>query len=191
MVYKLVFGVGMNDLDRQVSFKINGKKQVCPIYRTWQNMLGRCYDLEFHKRHPSYSACQVVDEWKRLSVFEKWMCNEEWQGLQLDKDILFPGNKLYSPNTCAFVKREVNIFIVDSAASRGEWPLGARWNKRDKVFQSEIRNPFTKRREGLGCFDNPDEAHLAWKKRKHELACIYADQQTDLRVAEALRSRYL
>jgi len=189
--YKLVFGVGVNDLDRDVTWKIDGKKFVCPVYRTWQNMLGRSYDPEFHKRHPSYIDCSVIDGWIHLSAFEKWMLTQDWEGKQLDKDILVPGNKIYSPDTCAFVDGFVNRFVCDSAATRGEWPIGARWNKRDKAFQAEIRNPFTNRKEGLGYYDNPQDAHLAWKKRKHELALIYAEQQTDPRIAEALCTRYL
>lgn len=188
---KLVFGIGVNDLDRPVSQTINGKRVICPIYRTWQNMLGRCYDTEFHGRHPSYLECSVIDDWIYLSNFEKWMLTQDWKGKQLDKDILFPDNKLYSPETCAFVDQKVNLFIVDTAATRGEWPIGVSWNKRDKAFKVEIRNTFTHRREGLGYYDNPEDAHLAWKRRKHEFACQYVEQQTDPRVAEALRTRYL
>lgn len=188
---KLVFGVGINDLERDVTWKIDGKKIICPIYRTWQNMLGRCHDLEFHERHPSYTECSTILEWVRLSTFENWMITQNWQGKQLDKDILFPGNKIYSPDTCAFVYGYVNRFVCDSGATRGEWPIGVSWTTRDEAFKAEIRNPFTKRREGLGYYDNPEAAHLAWKKRKHELALMYAEQQTDPRVAEALRTRYL
>jgi len=189
--YKPVFGIGINDLDRDVTWKVDGKRVVCPFYRTWQNMLGRCYDLKFHERHPSYTECATTDQWIRLSGFEKWMLTQDWQGKQLDKDIIVSGNKLYSPDTCAFITKQLNLFVMDTAATRGEWPIGASWTKRDQAFKSEIRNPFTQRREGLGYYDNPEDAHLAWKRRKHEFACQYADQQTDSRVAEALRIRYL
>lgn len=188
---RTVFGVGINDLDRQVIWREGNVRVVCPVYRTWQNMLGRCYDLAFHERHPSYVGCTAVEEWKYLSGFEEWMMSQDWKGKQLDKDILVAGNKLYGPDTCAFIPKEVNKFILDSARTRGVWPIGVSWCKRDKAFCAEIRNPFTKRREGLGYYDNPEDAHLAWKRRKHELACMYADQQTDPRVAEALRTRYL
>ena len=190
--YKPVFGVGINDVERDVTWKTeDGKKGVCPVYRCWQNMLGRCYDAKFHLRHPSYLTCEVVDEWVRLSKFEIWMLDQDWNGKQLDKDIIVPGNKLYSPYTCAFITKQLNLFVMDTAATRGEWPIGVSWTKRDEAFKAEIRNPFTKRREGLGYYDNPDDAHLAWKRRKHTFACIYADMQEDERVAEALRIRYL
>lgn len=189
--YKPVFGVGINDLDRNVTWKVNGKKGACSIYRTWQNMLGRCYDPKFHERHPSYIECAVIDEWVKLSQFESWMLEQDWKGKQLDKDIIVFGNKLYSPDTCAFITAQLNLFVMDTAATRGEWPVGVSWTKRDEAFKAEIRNPFTHRREGLGYYDNPEDAHLAWKGRKHQFALEYADQQSDSRVAEALRTRYL
>lgn len=189
---KPVFGVGINDLDRFVSWTDEtGKKVVCPIYRTWQNMLGRCYDAKFHARHPSYLGCSVREDWIHLSDFEIWIQTQDWQGKQLDKDILYPGNKLYSADTCVFIDQQVNLFIVDSSATRGQWPIGVCWSKRDGKFKASIRNPFTLGQEGLGHYDDPNDAHLAWRKRKHEFACMLADIQTDPRVAKALRNRYL
>ena len=83
-----------------------------------------------------------------------------------------------------------NKFLLDSAASRGEWPVGVHWKERNKKFQSMCCNPFTKKYEYLGLFTCPNQAHEAWKARKYELACQLADLQTDERVAEALRVRY-
>lgn len=188
---KLIHGVGVNDVDRPVYTKLNGKRLVCPVYRTWQNMLGRCYDPKYIERHPSYSGCNVTEDWLYLSRFEDWMLKQDWEGKQLDKDILVVGNKLYSPETCAFIPREVNLFTIDSRANRGEYPLGVYLDKELGRFMAQCSNPFTRKKEHLGVFDNPEDAHEAWRKRKHELALIYADQQTDPRVAEALRTRYL
>ena len=122
--------------------------------------------------------------------FRSWMETQDWKGKHLDKDILVQGNKVYSPNTCVFVDSVVNTFLIDSAASRGEWPIGVYWNERNKKFMSRCSNPFTKKQECLGYFHCPDQAHQTWKKRKHELACQLAETQTDQRVAEALRARY-
>lgn len=122
--------------------------------------------------------------------FRAWMVGHDWEGKQLDKDILVKGNKLYSPNTCAFVDRVVNLFLTDRAAARGEWPIGVRWFEQSQKFMSRCGNPFTKEMEYLGLFHCPNKAHQAWKARKHELACQLADIQADERVAEALRVRF-
>lgn len=116
---------------------------------------------------------------------------QSWQGKQLDKDLLVKGNKFYSPENCVFVDRVTNSFTIDRGANRGVWPLGVSFDKRDVKFRAQCSNPFTKKNENLGYFTCSDEAHQAWKKRKHELACQLADLQTDKRVAAALRTRYL
>ncbi len=187
----LVFGVGINDLTRSIVWRENGKRLLCPIYRIWQNMLGRCYDTNFHERQPAYKGCYVTDDWLYLSKFENWLLTQDWKGKQLDKDILIPGNKCYSPATCVFVEARLNTFLLDVAARRGLFPCGVSHFKRDNKYTARCSNPFTGKKEYLGHFDTPEEAHLVWKAKKHKHALVYAEQQTDPRVAEALRVRYL
>ena len=118
------------------------------------------------------------------------MEGQVWEDKQLEKDLLVEGNKVYSEETCVFVSRAVNNFMIDSDAARGEWLIGASWNKRYGKFQSNCSDPFTKKLEYLGLFVNEIEAHNAWLKRKLELAHLLADEQTDERVAKALIMRY-
>ena len=154
-------------------------------------MLQRCYSAEFKKRNPTYLDCIVVNEWLRLSVFEGWMLTQDWKNNQLDKDILLVGNKIYSPETCVFISRQLNSFILETTAKRGEHPLGVSWHAQRQRYQVHCKNPFSHKREYIGLFNDPNEAHNAWKIRKHQHALIYAEQQTDPRVADALRTRYL
>lgn len=116
---------------------------------------------------------------------------QPWEGNQLDKDILHPGNKQYGPETCVFVTRKLNMFLVDQGSVRGEWPLGVYWNSEDRRFQSQCSNPFTGKHEYLGRFDSPEAAHDAWRLCKHRHACRYADMQHDERIALALRARFI
>jgi hypothetical protein len=43
-----------------------------------------------------------------LSRFIAWAKTKDWEGKQLDKDILIPGNKHYSPDACMFVDPLIN-----------------------------------------------------------------------------------
>ena len=56
-------------------------------------------------------------------MFKDWMENQDWEGNQLDKDLLFEGNKVYGPKTCVFVTRMVNNFTLDSGAARENYRL--------------------------------------------------------------------
>ena len=118
------------------------------------------------------------------------MKKQDWQGNQLDKDMVLEGNKVYSAETCVFVSPTVNSFTIDCGASRGEWLIGVYWDKQAEKFRAMCSNPFTKKRECLGRFTCEQEAHQAWLKRKLELAHELADIQTDHRVAKALIERY-
>jgi hypothetical protein len=119
------------------------------------------------------------------------MERQDWQDKELDKDILAEGNKIYSPKTSVFVDGSVNKFINDSGASRGKYMIGVARRKETHSFAAMCHNGFTGKLENIGYFKTEIDAHNAWKKRKHELACQLADLQTDQRVADALRVRYL
>lgn len=188
---KLVYGVGINDAD-YVTQRYDGRKHVwrCPFYMVWVNMLQRCYSEKLHQTHPTYKDCTVSEEWKLFSNFRKWMVEQEWEGLQLDKDILFVGNKVYSKDTCTFVTGQVNMFLTDNGKARGEWSIGVSWDKGANKFKAQCRNPFTSKKDYLGLFDCPYEAHAAWLAKKLEHAYALAAIQTDQRVAIALIERY-
>lgn len=197
---KMVYGVGVNDADYVVKKwetigYVDGKRKqkliwVCPYYRTWTSMLERCYSAKFQDRNPTYVGCSVSDDWLTFSNFKIWMEKQNWEGKQLDKDLLFEENRVYSPKTCVFVARMVNMFTTDRGVARGEWTIGVSWNKATGKFRSSCSNPFTKKLEYLGLFTTEQEAHQAWLKRKLELAHLLAAEQTDERVAKALIARY-
>jgi hypothetical protein len=187
-----VYGVGINDAGYVVQPTVNSERVVCPFYRVWKSMLARCYSDKDHTRRPTYIGCSVCEDWLTFSIFKEWMVKQVWEGKQLDKDLLITGNKTYSPEACVFVPHLVNSFTLDRAKDRGEFLIGCCWDKPTKKFMAYCNNPFTKKREYLGLFAIELEAHLAWKTRKHELACQLAESEyvTDERVAAALRVRY-
>ena len=188
---KKVHGVGVNDADYTVRPIVFGKQVVCPFYETWTHMLKRCYDPKYHAKRPTYIGCSVAPEWYSFMAFRAWMIERDWVGRELDKDLLIPGNKVYGPHTCVFIPHMLNSFMCDSAAARGEWPIGVGWNKKNGKFRARCRNPFSGKQEYLGYFTCPDAAHEAWRARKHELSLQLAAEQTDPRPAAALATRYM
>lgn len=88
------------------------------IYALWYQMLRRCYDKEQLKRTKgkAYSNCEVCEEWFYYSNFEKDVKTlpgfADWinkNGYCLDKDIINPGNKIYSKEYCCFIPSTENI----------------------------------------------------------------------------------
>lgn len=195
MSNKLVYGVGINDADyivHEYAYVDGVYKMVwrCPFYRVWGSMLGRSYSKKFKARCPTYEGVSTVEQWHRFSTFRIWMLTQDWEGNQLDKDLLYRGNKEYGPETCTFVSGQVNGFVTDSAAARGEYLIGVSWHKAASKFSVSCSNPFTGKREYLGLYNDELSAHQVWKVRKLELARELAATQTDGRVAQALIERY-
>lgn len=191
-----MYGIGINNADYVVTkFEAIDKQKkklvwACPYYQAWKSMLERCYYAKYQERQPTYIGCTVSKEWLTFSNFKAWMEKQDFVDKHLDKDLLFEGNKVYSPETCVFVSGMVNMFTNDSGATRRKWLIGVYWCKQTDKFRAQCRNPFTKKQEKLGLFTCEQEAHEAWLKRKSELAKELAVIQTDPRVAEALINRY-
>ena len=197
---KLVCGVGVNDLPYRVhvmeEVTKDGGKRIrktvfrCPYYTVWREMLRRCYSKKFLESNPSYNGTTVCNEWVYATAFKKWMEQQDWDGKCLDKDIIAPRSKLYSPDTCAFVLQATNSFVIACDASRGDYPIGVCLYKRTGKYIAKCGNPFTGEKEHLGYFSTTEEAHEAWRKRKHELAQLVAAKESDMRVVEALKKCY-
>lgn len=186
---KLVYGVGKNDHYDVVYVIVNGVKKQCKIYKTWKSMLERCYSPLSIKKRPTYAECYVCDEWLLFSKFRAWMVAQDWEGKHLDKDILFKGNKVYSPEACVFVSAKLNTFMLDCGSARGDLPIGVCWDKHAGKYCAKC-NDANGRLKHLGLFDCPNKAHEAWRAFKHKIACDYANEQSDPRIAAALRARY-
>ena len=197
----LICGWGVNDVDyvTEKKFYIDGKPKrlwQCPYFTDWKDMIWRCYNTKFHNNYPTYKDCTVCEEWRYLSNFIKWVDsqpNKDWQNCSLDKDILIHGNKIYSPDTCVYITKKLNSFLVSRTSARGSLMIGVELspkNNNTRYFVARCKNPFTGKKEYLGTFMTELEAHLAWKAKKHEHACRWAELQKDERVSDRLKSMY-
>lgn len=183
---RLVCGVGVNDADYKVTYMFEGKRHTCKFYYTWHNMLKRCYSGTLKERHPSYENAVCCEKWLLFSNFKAWMMTQDWEGKQLDKDLLFPQNKLYSPETCLFIACNLNKFLTIRQNDRGPWPVGVTFDKKFGKFRADRGTGKRGERCFLGYFDTPEEAHAAWAQSKIEQATQFAAEQHNPIVAEAL-----
>lgn len=182
----LLYGIGFSTGGKH---KTQDGCKVTPAYQTWQDMLRRCYSTKFQETNSTYIGCTVCDEWHDFQCFADWFySNDYWdKGYQLDKDILFTGNKIYNHETCCFVPQQLNILLLDSAAARGQYPQGVCFDKSRCKFQAQLK--ISGRSKYLGRFNTPDEAYQAYKLAKEayvkEKAIEWRDR-IDERVFNAL-----
>lgn len=183
----LIYGIGINDADYSTRYTVKGKRVMCPFYRTWMSMLVRCYSEKLQQSRPTYIGCSVCEEWLTFSNFKKWMEKQDFEGKQLDKDLLISGNKEYSPESCIFVYRTLNTMLLDRAAGRRGLPLGVSYKSKSLRLVSQIM--LTGKKKHLGYFLTPKEAHKAWQQAKKALIFNVAMEQTNEKLRAALLLR--
>ena len=108
--------------------KMNTEMRHSVSYYKWKNMVQRCYDKKVHKKYkPEYKDKSVCEEWLNYSNFKIWF-DEHFvpsknNQIDLDKDLLVQGNKIYSPETCVFLLHYQNTMFERSA--------------KDKIYEKE------------------------------------------------------
>ena len=112
-------------------------------YKFWVRMFRRVFD-EKQGYNKAYKDVVICKGWLNFQNFARW-CEEQkylnavddrGKHYQLDKDILVKGNKIYSPETCCFVPQKVNALLISGKTSRGKFPIGVTYCKRDKVYKA-------------------------------------------------------
>ncbi len=142
-------------------------------YRSWGNMIKRCYDKQ-DKNYGRYggSGVFVEDFWHNFQNFAEWYYTEAGsrpiEVLQLDKDILSPhGEIFYSRGTCCLVPAALNGAITDCKSCSTTNIKGIRklpsgkWNVRITDIDREFK--------GFGTFKNLNTAKMVWVNNKYEI----------------------
>lgn len=176
----LLYGVGIDDFT-------GDPDSIVSSYIVWKGMLDRCYNESSTRSCATYIDCSVTQCWHRYSDFKVWFDQNCIAGYELDKDILIPGNRVYSPDTCCFVPPDVNKVV--------------RWRRRLRRsgypgvaifgggFQAEIMH---KGSTQLGEWRTDAlEAHCDWQRLKADtiddhLRDYLRETAPDLRVVRAL-----
>lgn len=182
---KPLFGIGINDAPYITNPRTKGVRSVCPYYTVWRDMLRRAYDLKFHKINPAYCDVTVCREWHYFVEFRKWMEKHNWKGKTLDKDIIIPGNKIYSPDACCFVEKKINCLMSAGYSGDRKFPTGVYPNKGFRGFYAVCG--YHGKQKYLGYFYDVDEASVAYRKFKAAYIIEMADNQTDARIAGGLK----
>ena len=171
----LVCGWGLSDLKTEYK-GADGQRIRCPFSTKWSDMVMRVHSEKYLQKMPSYIGCSITNDWQRASTFKVWMEGQIWQGLELDKDILFVGNKIYSPETCAFIPKYVNYCFLTKQGGRGDCPLGVTTAVEKRYPGYVPSNPYVARvNDGLGNYlalgryAEQMDAHRAWQLAKADV----------------------
>ena len=181
---KIVYVIGY---EGEGKYKISINNKHTEEYRTWIHMLERCYSNKYHVKFPTYKDCIVYEEWHNFQNFAKWY-NENYYNVNnetmcLDKDILYKGNKIYSPNTCMFVPEYINTLFTQRTNDRGNELIGVKYWESKNSFGYRARCSIKKNGKvkniNLGNYNTELEAFYAYKQFKEKYIKQVADEYKD------------
>lgn len=192
-----VYDIGYIGQGKYNSIDKSGKKT--KAYNTWINMLMRCYDPYYINKNLTYIDCYVCDEWLNFQNFAEWFYKHyyeiENERMELDKDILCKGNKIYSPKTCIFVPQRINVLFVKRKNDRGDYPIGINPDKRNKcllvgccILDKNEKNK--KKYLGQLPLNEPFHAFYTYKQFKEKVIKQVADEYKDLIPIELYNALY-
>lgn len=139
-------------------------------YTRWRGVIDRCNPVKQIGRDACYKGCSISEEWKDFQNFAQW-CedNNLCGGMDIDKDVLIKGNKVYSSETCLVIPSEINTRAGFNKPLRKEL-MGTQKvaTKNGFRYRARFGGGSTAKKE-LGTFDTELEAHKAWANYKKSI----------------------
>lgn len=165
---KLVRGIGINDLPVKDSsvYSEDGTRKAAIFYQRWNAMLSRAYSTKESSRNSTYVDVEVCEEWRVLSVFKEWFDKNYIEGYSLDKDLLVPGNRIYSPETCVFLPNDINQAISNKKKKKSDYPIGVYFQKKKNTYYTSVNKK--NGRFVSKTFKTPEEAHYVYAVEKQK-----------------------
>jgi hypothetical protein len=145
-------------------------------YRHWISLIRRCYDEARKDTYPAYYGnCEVCKEWHNFQTFAQWYNENMYQvgteRMHVDKDILYPGNKIYSPQKCLIIPQRINMIFTNKSNERG-LPNG--------ITHYEIGYSAKYNTKELGVYETLEEAYLVYAQEKEKHIRQVADEYKEL-----------
>lgn len=158
---RVIHGIGYIGVGPYLtSHKISGKKVPTKAYDAWRRMLDRCYGVQYTSQYPTYKDSTVCDEWQNFQIFAKWFYNNYYdtpnQSIEVDKDWLCVGNKVYCPEKCCLAPSIINTCLITHKKLKNfNLPIGVSPTESGR-YKARC-NEYGKRKD-LGIYNTPQEA---------------------------------
>ena len=172
---KSVCGVGFIG---EGEFKTATARKNNKMYECWRGILRRVHDKQMLDRCPTYRDVTICEEWYNFQNFAKWYEENyyevEGQMMHLDKDILVRGNRIYSPDTCIFVPRDINVVVITYNKKKSKLPVGVSMCSDNIGYVATCNNDSGN--HYLGYFKTVYEASNTYKEHKRKTVIKMAEK---------------
>lgn len=162
-------------------YNVSKNRKGTYIYDAWIRMLERSKSTDFKNRFPAYQNVDCCDEWLCFQNFAEWYENHYYevdgQSMEVDKDWIKCGNKIYCPDFCAIVPSIVNSCILNHFKVKTGLPTGISKTQSGK-YKARISIEGT--RKDLGSYVDLVDAISAYKNAKINYVKCIAEKYKDI-----------
>lgn len=137
-------------------------------YGRWAGMIGRVHAPQTKQIRKNYHNCSIVPEWYNFQNFARWFYDQPLNfedGHELDKDLRVEGNRIYGPETCLLIPRELNS-LVSNDGRANKFGSGVGKASGSNRYYAHIKSGGQVKH--LGSFDTADEATQVYAKAKKD-----------------------
>ena len=138
-------------------------------------------DIRMYDDGESYIKCMECGEWKCFQNFAQWYDENKYEcdgeKMHIDKDILYKGNEIYSPETCIIVPKRINMLFIKRQNHRGNCCIGVSYKKQTNRYYASIS--IEAKPVSLGSFNSEIDAFETYKTAKEKHIKNMADRYKD------------
>jgi len=178
-LFPSVYGIGYVGIGK---FKTAINYKMTIGYKIWKSMIQRCYEPYCINKQPTYQDATVCKKWWNFQTFAEWHNKNYYELLdervELDKDLIKKGNKIYSPEFCSFVPQSINTLLIKCDKSRGKYPIGVYFHKSSNKYTTKVN--MNGKRKHLGLFSTPNKAFNVYKEAKENQIKIMVNKYKDV-----------
>ena len=190
----------IDDLDRKQEYITYMTLKSNRAHRIWSGIYNRCYI-----RDDVYDGSTMCDLWKDdPDAFAEWYNSEYYEvdgeSMAVDKDLLCPGNKDYSPDKCCILPQSLNTMLSNSKKHRApkkygryvryvDLPYGVKYDEKREKYFGRIKPFGHDETIDLSYWETAEEAFAEYKRVKEAdilLAAVKYKNKIPKKVYDAL-----
>lgn len=160
-----------------ITIPSSGMRIKTQVYQTYAHMVDRTKaGSKVQAKKGNYVGC--TNGFEGFQAFADWATKQIGYGVpgyQLDKDLLVKGNKVYSPETCCFLPREINMAIIrDHSGKKSGLPIGVFCNGKNGLAAKINIHGKAVFLSSTPTSTEEDIAHLVQVYEEHKTAYLHA-----------------
>lgn len=174
-----VCGVGI--VGNKYATNVQGSNKALREYGIWRSVLTRCFDKRYKEKYPTYENASCIHEWFYYENIYEWIHEQENFNIvkntnyNIDKDILFKGNKLYAPEKCIIIPQRVNKLFTKCDAKRGKYPIGVSYDIYSGYYGAYCNNG--EEQVHIGNYKDMNTAYKKYKEYKESVIKKVAEEE--------------